>query len=121
MVPVVAWFLSKVGWKTVSEGVGVTKDATEIPKNLIETKKAHLEVEALKQEREERSRLIATPTYSETLEHSNTYRRIVQRLKSDQPSDGPFDNQIFMVLVVVLGAGALFGLADLFQKVLTNK
>jgi hypothetical protein len=114
MVAFFTWLLGKLGWQAASGAVGIAKDATEIPKNIVETQKAALEVEALRIEKEDRSRLIVAPSYQQTLKHSNTYRKIVERLKSDEPVH---EFRLFTIIVLVLiGAGA-FGLADLIQKV----
>jgi hypothetical protein len=62
---IVEWLLAKFTGEAVKAGGEVAKTATEIPKNIMETRKAHLEVAELQRQREEREQLITPATFAD--------------------------------------------------------
>lgn len=120
-MPWFAWLLAKITGETVKGVTEVTKSAVEIPKTLVETEKARLEVLQLRQEREERSRLIVPATFEDVKQFDPKYRQI--RYQSERNSGivfslAPKPNhkpalRLRVLLAMVLIAAVLGGLIGL--------
>ncbi|MFZ0663011.1 MAG: hypothetical protein WAM66_09990 [Acidobacteriaceae bacterium] len=105
------WLLGLVSGKAIKAGAETADAITAIPKNLIEAEKARLEVENLKYEKSEQDRLVVPATYQQTLEHSNVYRRVSQRIRKlneREPDDPDPIERLIWVLVFVVFVWALF-------------
>jgi hypothetical protein len=101
---VINWLVALISGKAVKAGVETADAITAIPKNLVETEKARLEIENLKHDNAERDRLIAPPTYQQTLRHSNLYRRVSQRLRKDHEEDDidPIERLLWVAIFAVI-------------------
>ena len=106
---------AKVTGEAIKSGAEIAKTATEIPKNLIETEKAHLEVRALKDERELKERLLVPATFDEVKEFDPKYRLITRNMSCFDHDPAPDYRKAGrgrvllsgIIAFLVAGAGAL--------------
>ncbi len=78
-----SWMVAKFTGAAIKGGAEIAKSVCEVPKTVIETEKARLEVLALKTQREVRENLIVAATFQDVKEFDPMYSILQQRIGSD--------------------------------------
>jgi hypothetical protein len=89
-MPFLSSILAKITGEAIKSGAETVKTATEIPKNLIETKKAHLEVAELVHARGSRESRIVPATMDDINKFDPKHRRLIQKVlasETDEPTN----------------------------------
>lgn len=77
-MPFLTWLASKLSSAVLKDGSDLAKTATEIPKNLVETDKARLEVAELKRKAEDHEHRIVSATFEDVKKYDPKVRYFLE-------------------------------------------
>lgn len=118
-MPFLEWIAAKLTGEAIKGGAEFAKTATEIPKNIVETRKAELEVAELKVRAQERERLIVPATFDDVKQFDPMYGRIHDMAPAPCALSSQARNSsglLTVVLIVILGIPMSLLLRGLVQR-----
>lgn len=119
-MPIWEWIVGKITREVIKAGGEIAKTATEIPKNIMETKKAHREIEELDAKRRERERLITPATFEDMQRYHPKTRSIILAGLSASAAPAPSRSRLPALAILALGAivgiGIVWALFELLRR-----
>lgn len=107
-----ASFFTQKATEAIKGGVETVAAGTEIPKNLIETEKAHLEVKELKRAETERAALVVPATLEDVKEFDPKYQelRVIEQQQYSYSAPSPRDplRSILVFVLILIGFALAF-------------